>query len=219
MSSNRHFNSSPNSDALGDEPTLENLYESNEPAVGDDPCARGTIFVGFKHAVEAIWGKQGLDTVAAALPSDVRVQTLETVVVNTQWLPEAFVLSWYEALWTGPCERRRDRFALALDRMMDLGFGRVRRVFLAMAQPSTIFERAPAFWRYDHTHGFLSVAAGNTMARVCLRAHPYTENSLSCMAIAEIYRYCVALCRVRNVTSSHYRDEAGSLVVRLRWEP
>jgi hypothetical protein len=207
-------------DALGgEEPALDVLYESREPVIGKVPCARGTIFVGFKHAVESVWGAYGIAQVARALPPAVRSDTLENVVVNTQWLPETHVLAWYDALWNGPCEGRREKLALALDRMIDFGFGRVRRVFLSMAQPSTIFERAPTFWRYDHTHGSLSVSAGETMARVTLRDHPYTENSLSCMAVAEIYRYCCALTRVRNVTSSHYRESEGALVVRLRWEP
>ena len=209
----------PMLDALGEEPALDQVYASNAPVVGDQPCARGTIFVGFKHAVHGVWGEHGVASVAAALSPEVRSQTLERVVLNTEWLPESYVLAWYEALWSGPCEQRRERLALALDRMLDFGFGRVRRVFLSMAKPSTIFEQAPSLWRYDHTHGTLSVAAGETMARLCLRGHPYTENSLSCMAIAEIYRYCVALSRARNVTSTHYRDEDGALVVRLRWEP
>ncbi len=219
MSSERGGRTTPRPDMLGEEPALDYLYESNEPVIGTVPCARGTIFVGFRHAVDSIWGARGLAQVSEHLPEEVRRATLENVVVNTEWIPETHVVAWYEALWAGPCESRRDKFTLALDRMLDFGFGRVRKVFLSMARPATILERAPTFWRYDHTHGYLRIAAGDTMARVALSEHPYTANSLSCMAIAEVYRYCATLTRARNVTSSHYRESTGTLVVRLRWEP
>ncbi|HKP59193.1 MAG TPA: hypothetical protein VJV78_20865 [Polyangiales bacterium] len=42
--------------------------------------------------------------------------------------------------------------------------------------------------------------------------------ALACLANAEIYRYCVTLCRAKNVAELHYREAGGSLVVRLRWQ-
>lgn len=187
-------------------------------ANGTEMLARGTIFVGFREAAQHVYGPDGLASLAALLPEDVRRQTIENLVLSVGWYPERFVLAWYEALWMGPCRERRERFFAVLDRMMDFGFGRVRRSLLALANPSTIVVKAPALWRYDHTHGDLTVEAGEGAARVCLRNHPYTDNPLACLAIAEIYRYCVALCRARDVTETHYRDNQGALVVRVRWD-
>lgn len=180
--------------------------------------ARGTILVGFREATLKLWGRAGLESVALLLPAEVRAQTIDSVVLNVGWFPETFVLAWYEALWSGPCAGRREPFIAVLNRMMDFGFGRVRKSLLALANPSAIVIKAGALWRYDHTHGDLTVEAGDGGARVRLEHHPYTDNPLSCLAIAEIYRYCVALCRAREVSEMHYREPTGALVVRVRWE-
>jgi len=185
--------------------------------VSELPKARGTIFVGFKQAVEGLWGAAGLRSVAQLLPVDVRYDTVDTVLVNMEWLPETHVLAWYEALWSGPCERKRHHFVTVIDRMMDCGFGRVRKALLHLASPSMIFGKAPGLWRYDHSHGELTIDVDGQTARVRLEDHPYTANPLSCMATAEIYRYCVALSRGRDVTESHYNDPSGALIVRIRW--
>jgi hypothetical protein len=180
--------------------------------------ARGTIFVGFRQAVLDIFGQDGLQALSALLPVDVRYDTIDTLLVSSEWLPEAHVMAWYEALWTGPCQRQRAQFALVLDRMMDFGFGRIRKALLGLADPSFVIAKATTLWRYDHTHGDLTAEHDDSSVRLRLENHPYTENPLSCLATAEIYRYCAALCRVRNVVASHYREPSGALIVRLRWE-
>lgn len=187
-------------------------------AAGLEMRARGTMLAGFREATLKLWGRGGLESVALLLPADVRKQTLESVVLDGAWFPETFVLAWYEALWSGPCLHRRDAFVAVLNRMMDVGFGRVRKSLLARARPSAIAIEAGALWRHDHTHGDLTIEAGEGAARVRLERHPYTDNPLSRLAIAEIYRYCVALCRVREVSEMHYREPSGALVVRVRWE-
>jgi hypothetical protein len=195
----------------------EKFYADDTPALGDAPRARGTILVAFREAVVGLWGAKGLSAVSARLSAAVRNDTLDGVVVSSEWVPEGHVIAWYDALWSGPCERRTDLFNLVIDRMLDLGFGRVRRVFLSMASPATIFTRAPSLWRYDHTHGQLTVEAGPAVARLCLSNHPYIDSPLSCLAVAEVYRYCTALTRVKSVTATHFREPDGSLIVRLRY--
>jgi len=180
--------------------------------------ARGTIFVGFREATLKLWGKAGLEHVAALLPDDVRSTTVDRTVSDVAWLPESYVLAWYQALWSGPCRGSRELFIPVLNRMMDFSFGRVRKGLLALANPSKMIVKAGALWRFDHTHGDLTVEAAEGAAQVRLENHPYTEHALSCMAIAEIWRYCVALCRARGVTETHYREPSGALVVRVRWD-
>ncbi|MDB4991612.1 MAG: hypothetical protein JWN04_6790 [Myxococcaceae bacterium] len=180
--------------------------------------ARGTILVGFRHALVDIYGAPGLASVAERLPVEVRYDTIDSLLVNTEWLPEAHVMAWYEALWLGPCKQTRSAFEAVIDRMMDFGFGRIRKALLALADPSVVVVKAGTLWRYDHTHGELTVEADDKSARLRLEHHPYAENPLSCLATAEVYRYCAALCRVRNVVASHYREASGALIVRVRWD-
>lgn len=187
-------------------------------APGSEMLARGTILAGFREATVHCFGEDGLARVSAELPAEVYERTVERIVLNVGWYPERYVLAWYEALWSGPCDHARDKFVMVLDRMMDCGFGRVRRSLLSFASPSVIFNRAPSLWRYDHTHGDLTSECGAGVGRVRLAHHPYTENPLSCLAIAEIYRYCVALSRAKAVSETHYRDESGVLIVRIRWD-
>lgn len=173
--------------------------------------------MGFRQAVLDLWGEPGLRAVSARLPQDVRFDTVDTMLMSMEWLPEAHVLAWYEALWSGPCQEKRAFFLQAIDRMMDFGFGKIRKAFLVLASPSIIFAKAPGLWRYDHSHGVLTADVEASSGRLRLEGHPYTSNPLSCLATAEIYRYCVTLCRANNVTESHYRDATGALIVRLRW--
>lgn len=194
------------------------VVQSIAPATQSEMLARGTILVGFREATLHLFGAAGLRSVCALLPEDVRVQTAEESALNVSWYPERFVIAWYEALWNGPAESRRERFTAALNRMMDFGFGRVRKSLLMFASPTAILIKAGSLWRYDHTHGDLTVEAGDGLARVQLAHHPYTADPLSCLAIAEIYRYCVALCRARGVLETHYREPSGALVVRIRWD-
>jgi len=184
----------------------------------DTECARGTILIAFREATNDLWGAEGVRAIGERLPQVVREETLDVSAVIPLWVPESYVLAWYEALWHGPCEARRNSFDTFLGRMLDCGFGRVRKAFLAFAKPATILNKAPALWRHDHTHGTLCLESLEaTSARVRLTDHPYASTSLSCIATAEIYRYCASLCRAKNVSELHYRDSAGALIVRLRW--
>jgi hypothetical protein len=180
--------------------------------------ARGTILMAFRDAALAMWGEPGLRDIGQRLPDEVRAKTLDVAAGNLDWVPENYVLAWYEAVWHGPCGQQRDAFLKYLDRMLDSGFGRVRKALLAVAKPSMILNRAPSLWQHDHTHGQLTVESLEAHSgKVKLSNHPYTSTSLGCMATAEIYRYCAALCRAREVTAVHYRDPSGALIVSLRW--
>jgi hypothetical protein len=205
-------------DSIAPLPAFLRAYSDDSPEVGSASCARGTILVAFREAVQELYGAEGLAHVARLLPPDVRAATIDDMLVGVQWLSESYVLAWYEALWSGPCDGRADAFCLTLTRMLDRGFGRVRRAFLKLASPETILAKAPSLWRYDHSHGRLGVEVGNAVARVRLENHIYTESPLSRLAISEIYRYCAALTRVRQVSESHFREPSGALVVTLRWK-
>lgn len=189
------------------------------PSSQREMCARGTILMAFNDAALQLWGAQGGKKIGERLPEAVRAETLDVSTVNLTWVPEDYVLAWYDAVWHGPCDQKRDEFIRFLNRMMDHGFGRVRKAFLGFAKPAMILKRAPTLWRHDHTHGVLTVEALEaSSAKVKLVDHPYTTTSLACLATAEIYRYCVTLCQAKNVSVVHYREPGGALVVSLRWQ-
>ena len=189
-----------------------------EIAAASDMRVRGTVLMAFRHAAIASWGEDGLRELGALLSEPTRRETVDIAAGNLDWMPETYVFEWYNAVWHGPCRTRRELFLKFLNRMIDAGFGRVRKTMIALASPATVLKKAPALWQHDHSHGTLNlIALEPDSAKVSLTAHPYTETSLARLATAEIYRYCLALCRVRDVVEVHYREPNGTFVVCLRW--
>jgi hypothetical protein len=185
-----------------------------------EAMARGTIFRAFRAAAVKCWGEAGLRTLAAQLPENVRSETVDrAAIVHTMWLPESHALAWMHAALAGPCGRQMPAFRTYIDRMMDEGFGRVRKLLLGIVTPHQLLQRASELWKYDHTTGALEVAdLQPQQCNVYLRDHVYISESLSRVAIAEIYRYALTLCRrARNVEEATVVDESGALRVTLRW--
>jgi hypothetical protein len=181
------------------------------------PCARRTIFTAFRGAAEDLWGEAGLASLAAGLPPDAREETLGSVLLVDEWLPEAYVLAWYEAAWSGPAGRSDAQYCRFLDRMMDLGFGRVRKFLLAIITPEGMAKKAAELWRHDHTTGELSATTVGREATLTLRQHVYCTTPLARRSIAEIYRYAMSLTRAAGVTATHVLEADGSLQVKIRW--
>jgi hypothetical protein len=189
-----------------------------EIATASDMRVRGTVLMAFRAAAVATWGEEGLREMGQLLSERTRRDTVDVAAVNLDWMPETYVLEWYNALWHGPCCKRRELFLKFLNRMIDAGFGRVRKTLVAFASPATVLNKASSLWQHDHSHGTLKLRALEPdSAKVSLIAHPYTETSLARLATAEIYRYCLALCRVRDVVEVHYREPNGTFIVCLRW--
>ena len=182
-----------------------------------EPCARGIIFVGFRIAADDVFGAAGLARLASLLDVEARRETLERDVLAVEWLPERYVMSWYDAAWNGPARRDVATFARFLDRMLDHGFGRIRRAIVGVIPPHLMLEKAEAFWRHDHTHGEFRARAEGKTATGTLSNHVYTSTPTSRMAITEIYRYCLSLSRARNVKASHSL-EGTTLHLRGAWE-
>ncbi|HJL19868.1 MAG TPA: hypothetical protein RMH99_29665 [Sandaracinaceae bacterium LLY-WYZ-13_1] len=182
-----------------------------------EPFARRTIFAGFRKAALDRWGEGGLHAIAEAMSKECRRACIEPIVIGEPMLPERYVLEWYRAAYEGPARRDRAAYFGFIDRMMDHGFGRVRKLLLAMASPNLVARKAQELWRHDHTHGELALVESEpegVVMRLC--DHPYTETPLGRMSVAEIYRYAIALARARNVRSEHWLV-AGALHVRIRW--
>src|SRR5690606_6138914 len=106
--------------------------------MSDEPCARRTIFTAFRRAAVDLWGEAGLQQIGDAMTEEARRRCIDSIVIEEEMLPERFVLEWYEHAWAGPARRDRDAYDRFLDRMMDHGFGRVRKFLLGMATPAII---------------------------------------------------------------------------------
>ena len=195
--------------------------ELNPPRVAPSPSvpgARRTILASFRTAALELWGAEGLAQIAARMPADARRETIDAVVLSAEFLPEEYVLAWYEAAFDGPAAGQNTEYFRFLDKMLDHGFGRVRRFLLGIAMsPVDVFPKCAELWRHDHTHGTLSFElTGRTSVTFTLRDHPYLGTPLARASIAEILRYVVALCRARGVMSTHSL-EGNALLVRITW--
>ncbi|AKV03562.1 hypothetical protein AKJ09_10225 [Labilithrix luteola] len=169
-----------------------------------EPCCRRTIFVAFRRAAIQVWGEAGLQEIGKLLPEDARGATIDDVVIVGEWLPERYVMSWYEAAMGGPAKGDRAAFCTFIDRMMDAGFGTVRKLLLQLASPEVVVGQAPDLWRHDHTHGHLTTKMLDPQTVLfVLKDHVYTTSLVGRLAVTEIYRYALQLTRVKNVTARH----------------
>lgn len=184
----------------------------------DEPCARRTIFASFRRAAVDLWGEDGLRRIADGMSEEARRRCIDSIVIEEDMLPERFVLEWYEQAWMGPAGRDKEAYNRFLDRMMDHGFGRVRKFLLAMATPAVVARKSGELWRHDHTHGVLTPRAVSEHAfEMRLTDHPYVETPLARGSIAEIYRYAMSLARAKDVRAKHRLEDDRTLVVSIEW--
>lgn len=187
-------------------------------ATSDEPRARRTIFTAFRRAAVDLWKEDGLRQIGAAMTDEARKRCIDPVVIGEEMLPERFVLEWYECAWAGPAGRNRDAYNRFLDRMMDHGFSRVRKLLLGMANPTIVARKSPELWRHDHTHGELTTRPlSERSSEFRLTDHPYLETPLARSSIAEIYRYALSLARANDVQARHRLEDERTLVVHIEW--
>ena len=180
---------------------------------------------GFRAALVDLWGDPGLARLATLLPLPTRAATVDALVLPFEWLPLEHVVAWHEALWAGPCAGDEHELARLVARSMELGLGRFKSAFFTGITAERLVARAPELWRWQHTHGELSVAASDaSSATVLLRDHPYVDQPTSRRVTAEAYRCIVALTGARDVRAAWgdravwSRGRARELVVQLAWK-
>jgi hypothetical protein len=182
------------------------------------PLARRTIFVGMRAAAEQLWGPEGLAQVGRRLPPEIRHETVSAPLIVSEWLPESYVLAWYDAVFAAHCSGQRDLFLRYIDRLVDQSFGRVRKLLLGIASPPVLAQKATELWRHDHTTGELQARTeGRNTLIVTLLDHPYTTTPRSCEASCEVYRYIGSLSRAQSVSGRHTVNEKGHLVCTYTW--
>lgn len=194
------------------------------PATGE-PQARGSLIHGFRAALVDLWGDDALATMASRLPLATRAATVDAMVLPFEWLPLTHVVAWHDALWTGPCAGDEQALARLVGRSIELGLGRFKSAFFANITAERLVLRAPELWRWQHSHGELSVTIDGSSGAVILRDHPYVDEPTSRRVTAESYRHIVSLFGAREVRAA-WGDRltgpysrARELVVQLAWRP
>jgi hypothetical protein len=182
-----------------------------------EPCTRFFMVSAYRDATRVLWGEAGVTRLAAALlPSEA------TLLLSSQppetWIPtrqfELITQAGYYVL----CERHTPTFHRWVDHVVELGFGRTRRLLLSLANPPMLLRRAAELWREDHTHGTLGyVPLAVDAARLTLRDHPFVSSPVQRMAIAEGLRHAMSMTNVRSVTAEESTGPANALHVVLRW--
>src|SRR5262249_47799340 len=129
-----------------------------------ESSCRGSQFLAFRSAVLEMWGEFGWREVTAALGPDARELLLRAPVSPIDWVPERHMMELSEAVFAGPVGGGDDAYRRFVTKMIDHGFGRIRRFVLQLAPPELLLGRAPDLWRHDHTHGELSVSYAGSQA-------------------------------------------------------
>lgn len=186
-------------------------------AISREAMARGTLLSGLRHAAQELWGEVGLRRIGAALPADIREETVDSWVVAVGWYPERYVTAWFAAAFDIGADGNEESFSAFVDRMMDHSFVRVWRSLLRAGSPQLLVTKAAEIWRHDHSHGEIVTTPVAGGMDLLLRQHVYASDPTSRMALAEIYRYAAVLTGARTATAVHELDRDGALVVHLRF--
>ena len=185
-------------------------------AASAEPCAAQRVFVASRAAAVELYGDGGLRETAERLPPDVRGALIDSALITDRWLPERFVMAWLEAVFAGPARGSDDELRRYIHKVVDSGFGRVRRLLVNLVTPATLCTRAAELWHDEHTHGEISAAPSGQVVVIKLRDHPYVTRPIARMVMAESLRHAASLTRVKRVDQLH-RVDGDALEVRLTW--
>jgi hypothetical protein len=181
-----------------------------------EPCAAQRVFVASRAAAVQLYGDEGLRAVGEHLPADVRAALVDSPLITESWLPERFVMAWQETVFAGPVRGSDDEFRHYIAKVVDSGFGRVRRLLVQLVTPATLCTRAAELWHDEHTHGEISADPTGHVVVIKLRNHPYVTRPIARLVMAESLRYAASLTRVKRVEQLH-RLDGDALEVRLTW--
>ena len=107
-----------------------------------------------------------------------------------------------------------DEFRRYVDKVVDAGFGRVRRLLVNLVTPATLCTRAADLWHDEHTHGEITATPTGRVVVIRLREHPYVTRPIARMVMAESLAHAARLTRAKRVDELH-RVDGDALEVRL----
>jgi hypothetical protein len=102
-------------------------------------------------------------------------------------------MAWQEAVWSGPAHASTDELRRYTERVVDAGFGRVRRLLVNLVTPATLCTRAAELWHDEHTHGEISAEPRGQLVIIRLSQHPYVTRPIACLVMAESLRHAASL--------------------------
>ncbi|HEY2749693.1 MAG TPA: hypothetical protein VGL86_33965 [Polyangia bacterium] len=184
--------------------------------VASEPCAGQRVFVASRAAAVELWGDGGLGEIAEHLGPDVRGALIDSALITDPWLPERFVMAWQEAVFAGPARGSDEEFRRYVHKVVDAGFGRVRRLLVNLVTPATLCTRAAELWHDEHTHGEISATPTGRVVVIRLREHPYVTRPIARLVMAESLVHAARLTRAKHV-DQHHRVDGDALEVRLTW--
>ncbi len=171
-----------------------------------------------KRAAVMVWGDEGLNAIASALPDDTREELFRTGPTDP-WIAARHLIRWMYAAHHGPAGLRPAKTREYIDRVFDCGSGVILRSLLHMADPASLTARLPALWKKDNTHGELEATLDpdGKSASFRLTGTAYSDTPQTRGGMAENYRYAYSLTRAKNVTETHALEKPGTLAFRIRW--
>jgi hypothetical protein len=188
-------------------------------SAASEPCSRASIVHGYRSAVVDLWGPEAIARVAPLLTAEAREATIDSIVLPVAWLPTEYLIDWQRVVWESLAKKDDQAFRRFVDRGIDHGFGRFRRMFLKVATVDVLIQKTQELWRHQHTHGELTATRrkdGENATTVVLHSHPFVEHPISRRTLAEAWRYVPTLTRVKDVRETHALED-GALVCHLTW--
>jgi hypothetical protein len=183
-----------------------------------EPIARALHVVAFRAAALEMWGPTSWDEVLDGLPRDSREALWQGgIVVATGWVAERHMVKLAEAVYQGPAHGSMEVYRNYIQKVIELGFGRVRRLLVQFAHPHTVLRRAPELWRHDHSHGELTIEIEEKSALTVVTHDVLTATQLSRATCAEMFRAVLSLTKAKEVKQEHGLDADGRLRVLLKW--
>jgi len=149
--------------------------------------------MGFRAAVEEMFGDEGVREVRAHLPTDADAAFFGAGSVGEKWVAEKHLLTFMDAVLNGPCGRNRIKFADWGRLQITRGFGRVKAAMIRVATPEMLASRAAALWREEHTRGVLVASTVPGRAVVTLIDHGFVTHHLAPAVLTESFRTVIAM--------------------------
>lgn len=185
-------------------------------------AARHDAVSGERIAIASRTRARTVDAFAAATrellgESAAREVMADLSPIDGEWAPTADVVEICERAWRLMHGDVSLRNAWA-DRMIDHGFGRVRKLLLAVATPAGLLRRAGELWRDEFSDGrLIAYTTSPTSATASLHEHAFVETALMRDIISETFRYTLTLTGARDAREVHEIHANGTLVIRLSW--
>ena len=176
-------------------------------------CVRGRTVRAFAAASRDLFGEAALRDLIASLPEAARSE-----VDEQDWVPAEHAIWWCERAFAGPLGRDPVKLRAWACRMIDHGFGRVRRLLLTIATPAGMIRRAGDLWREEFNEGRLVAYATSPRSAIAsLHDHVFLKSEVTRDLLAETFRHNVELAGGRGAREQHSLHATGALIVDLSW--